>query len=212
LDNFQANILKSHGRDNVALIFLTIEDVETARLFLKNFKVSDALTQLKQTIEFMQTNQLGDDIQLLFLSRAGLDELGSGIAFDGVGDQYVTAATSCFENSSRMWVASSGSKKTLASLLGAKPLAAPHNHKEFIDKPNDGVGLLFMSYQASIEKQYHFMQSSWANNEGFPTAQSGLDPVIGETYIHASPKHNLGHLSAMIQIQMTRKKVCSLGL
>ena len=59
--------------------------------------------------------------------------------------------------------------------------------KEFIDKPNDGVGLLFMSYQASIEKQFHVMQSSWANNEGFPTAQSGLDPVIGETNIHASP-------------------------
>jgi Dyp-type peroxidase family len=52
--------------------------------------------------------------------------------------------------------------------------------KEFIDKPNDGVGLLFMSYQASIEAQFQFMQSSWVNNEGFPKPNTGIDPVIGE--------------------------------
>jgi Dyp-type peroxidase family len=52
--------------------------------------------------------------------------------------------------------------------------------KNFIDKPNDGVGLLFMSYQASIEAQFQFMQSSWVNNEGFPKPGTGIDPVIGE--------------------------------
>ena len=52
--------------------------------------------------------------------------------------------------------------------------------KELIDQPNDGVGLLFMSYQASIEKQFHFMQESWANNAGFPNAGVGIDPVIGQ--------------------------------
>lgn len=52
--------------------------------------------------------------------------------------------------------------------------------KEFIDSPNDGVGLLFMSYQASIDKQFRFMQTSWVNSEGFPQAGVGLDPVIGQ--------------------------------
>lgn len=52
--------------------------------------------------------------------------------------------------------------------------------KEFIDKPNDGVGLLFMSYQASIEAQFQFMQSSWVNNQEFPNPHTGIDPVIGE--------------------------------
>jgi Dyp-type peroxidase family len=52
--------------------------------------------------------------------------------------------------------------------------------KEFVDKPNDGVGLLFMSYQASIEKQFHFMQTAWINQDGFPKGGVGIDPVIGQ--------------------------------
>lgn len=52
--------------------------------------------------------------------------------------------------------------------------------KELIDQPNDGVGLLFMSYQASIESQFRFMQSSWVNNENFPKQGVGVDPVIGQ--------------------------------
>lgn len=52
--------------------------------------------------------------------------------------------------------------------------------KEFIDKPNDGVGLLFMSYQASIENQFQFMQTNWANDEDFPINNVGIDPVIGQ--------------------------------
>jgi Dyp-type peroxidase family len=52
--------------------------------------------------------------------------------------------------------------------------------KEFIDQPNDGVGLLFMSYQAAIDKQFHFMQTQWVNSEGFPKAGVGIDPVIGQ--------------------------------
>jgi Dyp-type peroxidase family len=49
-----------------------------------------------------------------------------------------------------------------------------------VDSPNDGVGLLFMSYQASIEKQFQFMQTQWVNNENFPSAGIGIDPVIGQ--------------------------------
>ena len=52
--------------------------------------------------------------------------------------------------------------------------------KEFIDKPSDGVGLLFMSYQSSIEDQFHFMQTMWVNNDGFPSGGVGVDPVIGQ--------------------------------
>ena len=52
--------------------------------------------------------------------------------------------------------------------------------KEFIDEPNDGVGLLFMSYQASIESQFQFMQTQWANSPDFPRPNVGIDPVIGQ--------------------------------
>jgi len=52
--------------------------------------------------------------------------------------------------------------------------------KDLIDQPNDGVGLLFMSYQASIENQFRFMQTVWANNENFPEAGIGMDPIIGQ--------------------------------
>lgn len=52
--------------------------------------------------------------------------------------------------------------------------------KELVDQPNDGVGLLFMSYQASIEQQFHFMQTAWVNNENFPKASIGMDPIIGQ--------------------------------
>jgi Dyp-type peroxidase family len=52
--------------------------------------------------------------------------------------------------------------------------------KEFVDKPSDGVGLLFMSYQKSIEDQFQFMQTQWVNNENFPSGGVGVDPVIGQ--------------------------------
>ncbi len=52
--------------------------------------------------------------------------------------------------------------------------------KEFIDQPRDGVGLLFMSYQSSIEQQFRFMQTAWANNPDFPSGNVGIDPIIGQ--------------------------------
>ncbi|AUD05974.1 Dyp-type peroxidase [Spirosoma pollinicola] len=47
--------------------------------------------------------------------------------------------------------------------------------------PESGVGLLFMSYQASIETQFEFIQQSWANSAGFPTGGTGIDPIIGQS-------------------------------
>lgn len=53
------------------------------------------------------------------------------------------------------------------------------------DRPEGGVGLLFMAYQSSIENQFEFTQISWANAANFPQVpaghgQPGLDPVIGQ--------------------------------
>lgn len=52
------------------------------------------------------------------------------------------------------------------------------------NKPTQGVGLLFMAYQASLENQFEFTQRSWANNAGFdvqaPAQPVGIDPVIGQ--------------------------------
>lgn len=40
-------------------------------------------------------------------------------------------------------------------------------------------GLLFLSYQSSIEQTFQFIQQSWANNARFPQAGDGIDPIIG---------------------------------
>lgn len=56
--------------------------------------------------------------------------------------------------------------------------------KEFIAKvapklPLNGVGLQFMAYNASLNRQFIFTQKMWANNPSFPGA-NGIDPVIGQ--------------------------------
>lgn len=51
---------------------------------------------------------------------------------------------------------------------------------DLVGEPRTGVGLLFMAYMASIEHQFEFTQRSWANNENFVAAGTGLDPVIGQ--------------------------------
>ena len=52
------------------------------------------------------------------------------------------------------------------------------------DKPTKDVGLLFMSYQKSIKRQFEVIQREWANNEDFinrkETDKVGLDLVIGQ--------------------------------
>ncbi len=51
------------------------------------------------------------------------------------------------------------------------------------DRPTGGIGLLFMSFQASIPDQFEVIQGLWANNPGFPVTAPGqpigIDPVIG---------------------------------
>jgi Dyp-type peroxidase family len=56
-----------------------------------------------------------------------------------------------------------------------------HPNEATIDEmPTKDVGLLFMSFQAEIDNQFEFIQSTWANNENFVKPETGLDGVIGQ--------------------------------
>jgi Dyp-type peroxidase family len=46
------------------------------------------------------------------------------------------------------------------------------------ERPVDGIGLLFMSYQASIEDQFEVIQGGWVNDSSYPAAGTGVDPVL----------------------------------
>ena len=56
------------------------------------------------------------------------------------------------------------------------------------DRPEGEVGLLFASFQTSLENQFEFTQIRWANDPGFPkpvgppvpTPAPGTDPVMGQ--------------------------------
>jgi len=58
---------------------------------------------------------------------------------------------------------------------------APDTFDNIASMPEGEVGLLFMSYQRSIVDQFEFIQQSWVNNPGFPSAGAGVDPVIGQS-------------------------------
>ncbi len=48
--------------------------------------------------------------------------------------------------------------------------------------PEGDVGLLFMSFQKDIAKQFEFIQQSWVNDPAFPQNHggTGFDPVLGQ--------------------------------
>ncbi len=53
--------------------------------------------------------------------------------------------------------------------------------------PENGVGLLFMSYQQSLVHQFEFIQHTMANDPDFPNPvpdapNSGIDPIIGQVF------------------------------
>ncbi|HEV8083707.1 MAG TPA: hypothetical protein VGP55_10915 [Chitinophagaceae bacterium] len=50
----------------------------------------------------------------------------------------------------------------------------------FVQMPERGVGLLFMSFQKSIANQFEFIQKNWVNKTGFPKQTTGIDDVIGQ--------------------------------
>ena len=54
------------------------------------------------------------------------------------------------------------------------------NDGKIDNKPSKDVGLLFMAYQSSLEKQFEFTQQSWVNNPNFRIGSTGIDPLIGQ--------------------------------
>ncbi len=56
------------------------------------------------------------------------------------------------------------------------------------DRPDEGVGLQFLSYQASIADQFAYIQKNWLNNPHYPENRvrevPGIDPLVGR---HAAP-------------------------
>jgi Dyp-type peroxidase family len=61
----------------------------------------------------------------------------------------------------------------------ADPLAA---------MPSEGVGLLFMCFQASIRRQFAFIQKNWCNDNTFIQSGVGVDPLIGQGADAESPQ------------------------
>jgi Dyp-type peroxidase family len=60
-------------------------------------------------------------------------------------------------------------------------------------------GLVFVCYQSSIERQFEFIQTQWANVEDFPQAGDGRDPIISQDV--ADPKFSIppDHLHIVLQ-------------
>jgi Dyp-type peroxidase family len=56
----------------------------------------------------------------------------------------------------------------------------PTQPQSIDDLPTGGVGILFMCFQASIRKQFAFMQRAWLNSPGFVLRETGIDPVTGQ--------------------------------
>ncbi len=48
------------------------------------------------------------------------------------------------------------------------------------DRPEHGVGLLFMAYMADITEQFEFTQAAWAGNPNFQKPDTGIDGSIGQ--------------------------------
>lgn len=46
--------------------------------------------------------------------------------------------------------------------------------------PDQDRGLLFLCYQASIERGFEFVQRAWANTPDFPRPADGRDPIISQ--------------------------------
>ncbi|MGI8862961.1 MAG: Dyp-type peroxidase [Solirubrobacteraceae bacterium] len=45
-------------------------------------------------------------------------------------------------------------------------------------------GLLFLCYQASIARQFEFVQTAWVNSEDFPQSGDGRDPIISQDTVN----------------------------
>jgi Dyp-type peroxidase family len=73
LDDLQGNILKSHGRDHTAQLFLHFDDSQPGRAFLRALadQVKSAAQQLHEAEIYRQTKQSAGGFVVCFLSYAG---------------------------------------------------------------------------------------------------------------------------------------------
>jgi deferrochelatase/peroxidase EfeB len=81
-EDLQGNILKPHGRDHVALLFVHFTDVNAAKTSLLTVPITSFWKQLKQTkkyrnIKSQDPSHLGKLFCNLFLSGAGYRRLGA---------------------------------------------------------------------------------------------------------------------------------------
>ncbi|WP_414583329.1 Dyp-type peroxidase [Scytonema sp. PCC 10023] len=58
------------------------------------------------------------------------------------------------------------------------PIKDPANPT--IEELQEERGLMFVSYQASIEEQFEFLMRRWANRDNLPPPGAGPDPIIGQ--------------------------------
>lgn len=58
--------------------------------------------------------------------------------------------------------------------------AVSYGSHQLSDEPEKDSGLLFLCFQASIENQFNFIQSRWANASNFLRVGVGPDPLIGQ--------------------------------
>ncbi len=61
------------------------------------------------------------------------------------------------------------------------PLVASCDPRDLLGADDDGAdrGLHFLCFNASIERQFEFVQSTWANNPNFAGLRTDTDPIIG---------------------------------
>jgi Dyp-type peroxidase family len=67
---------------------------------------------------------------------------------------------------------------------------------------NQDRGLLFLCYQASIIRGFEFVQAQWANQDGFPQAEDGRDPIISQDV--ADPGFTLPRDSGALHLTLSR--------
>ena len=70
----------------------------------------------------------------------------------------------------------SAASRAAASHTGDGPISRPLE-----ELPSRDVGVLFMCFQASIRRQFAFMQREWANLPWFPKAYVGPDALVGQS-------------------------------
>jgi Dyp-type peroxidase family len=72
---------------------------------------------------------------------------------------------------------------------------------DFEAEPEAERGLLFLSYQSSIELQFIFLQKNWANSVTRPSA-SGHDPIIGKSSLPNGERQGRLPLSPAKEFQL----------